>query len=517
MKNAIGYARISTADQSNFSISGQQEYIIQHCTRNEWHLLDFFLDEGQSAKNFDRANWKALEKYIKANFKKVDYLVVSKYDRFSRNVAEALNMIDTLEKKYNIKVISVMEPIALHPDSPYYFQFRTQMLLGADVELRVIRDRTRFGMVSAAKNGRYIAKAPRGYKNERDSQNKPILTIDDDKAKLIRQIFNLYLTGMPLAEIKEKMKSTDLLLTANGAIASILRNHVYAGLIKVPSYYDEPERLVKGLHQGLVSEEAFYTVQNMLNGKKQVHTTYNEAVPLRGILRCQCGRIMTAGNSKGRTNYYWYYYCQDHKINFNSNRIHGQILEVLYNLKMDDNLIERTIEKLKVKFKARFTFRANERKAKQAELNKVNEKIESVELKYICNDLDVISYRKWHPKLLAERANIIKEIEMMKMPNLEKIEHLVNNIGDLCGTYENSNIYRKQSIIKMLFGENLTYEKGIYRTTFLNPLFASKALILKEKQLLEIQETASNNGKNPLSAPEQILNELILFAELLAA
>lgn len=501
MKNAIGYARISTADQSNFSISGQQEYIIQHCTRNEWQLLDFFLDEGQSAKNFDRANWKALEKYIKANFKKVDYLVVSKYDRFSRNVAEALNMIDTLEKKYNIKVISVMEPIALHPDSPYYFQFRTQMLLGADVELRVIRDRTRFGMVSAAKNGRYIAKAPRGYKNERDSQNKPILVIDEEKAKLIRMVFNLFLTGMPLAEIKEKMKSTDLLLSANGAIASILRNHVYAGLIKVPSYYDEPERLVKGLHEGIVSEDAFYTVQNMLNGRNQVHTTYNEAVPLRGILRCHCGRVMTAGNSKGKNNYYWYYKCLDHKENHSGNRLHGQMLEILYNLKFDEHLVQKTVEKLKLKIKARFKNNANVRAAKTSELTAINDKIDSLELKYISNDIDVMSYRKWHPKLMTQKAEIINEIEKMKMPSMEKIEDLVSKVGDLCAVYENSNIYRKQVIVRHLFGENLYYENGIYRTPFINSLFWSKVPLLKEKQLLEIQETASFYGKNPLSAP----------------
>lgn len=517
MKNAIGYARISTADQSNFSISGQQEYIIQHCTRNEFHLLDFFLDEGQSAKNFDRANWKELEKYIRANFKKVDYLIVSKYDRFSRNVAEALSMIDTLEKKYNIKVISVMEPIALHPDSPYYFQFRTQMLLGADVELRVIRDRTRFGMVSAAKNGRYIASAPRGYKNERDSQNKPILVIDEDKAKLIRQVYNLYLGGMPLAEIRAKMKDSDLQLKGNSALPRILRNHVYAGLIKVPSYYDEPEKLVKGLHQGLISEDAFYIVQNMLGGKKQMHTTYNEAVPLRGVLKCHCGRMLTAGNSKGSSQHYWYYKCPDHSTNISGNRIHGQMFEILYNLKFDTELVAQVTEKMKIKIKAAYKNKANNRASKTAELTKLNEQIDSLELKYISNDVDVVTYKKWHTKLQSDRATLVAAIEKMKMPNVEKIEDLLSKVGDLCNVYETASIYRKQAMIRMLFGENLTYENGIYRTNHLLSIFQPKVALLKEKQLLEIRETALNLGKNPVSAPEVLLNELISLAELLAA
>ena len=501
MKNAIGYARISTADQSNFSISGQQEYIIQHCERSGFHLLDVFLDEGQSAKNFDRANWKELEKYIKANFKKVDYLIVSKYDRFSRNVAEALNMIDTLEKKYQIKVISVMEPIALHPDSPYYFQFRTQMLLGADVELRVIRDRTRFGMVSAAKNGRYIASAPRGYKNARDSQNKPILVIDEDVAKLIRMVFNLFICGMPLVEIKKKMKDTELKLIGNSALPRILRNHVYAGLIKVPAYYDEPERLVKGLHEAIISEEAFYTAQNLLSGKKQLHTTYNEAVPLRGILHCHCGKVMTAGNSKGRTQHYWYYYCPEHKKNLSGSKIHGQILEILYNLKLTDDLIEQLMERVRIKLKAAYKNNANVRASKTAELSKLNEQIESLELKYISNEIDVIAYKKWLPKLIDKRTSINKTIESLKMPSIEKISTLLDNVGDLCTVYEKANVFRKQALIKMLFGEKLMYENGIYRTTFLLSLFYPKILILKEKQLLEIQETACNSGFTPICAP----------------
>ena len=501
MKNAIGYARISTADQSNFSISGQQEYIIQHCERSGFQLLDFFLDEGQSAKNFDRANWKELEKYIKANFKKVDYLIVSKYDRFSRNVSEALNMIDTLEKKYNIKVISVMEPIALHPDSPYYFQFRTQMLLGADVELRVIRDRTRFGMVSAAKNGRYLSGAPRGYKNARDEQNKPILIIDEEKAKEIRMIFNLFLSGMPLVEIKNKMKDSILKIKGNTAIPEILRNHVYAGLIKVPSYYDEPERLVKGIHQGIISEDAFYSAQNILNKKKQMHTTYNDAVPLRGILHCHCGRVMTAGNSKGRSDYYWYYYCPIHKKNISGKVLHGQIMEVLYNLRLEGPALENIIERTKLRVKAAFKNKANVRASKTADLVKIKEQIDSLELKYISNEMDVISYRKWHPKLTEQRVVLEKEIEKMKMPNVEKIEDLITRIGDLCSVFEKLNVYRKQALVKMLFGENLSYENGLYRTDFLLTAFRPKALVLKEKQLLEFQETASKNGISSECAP----------------
>jgi len=516
MKNAIGYARISTTDQSNFSISGQQEYIVTHCQRSDINLLDIFTDGGQSAKNFDRANWKELQVYIKKNFKNVDYLIVSKYDRFSRNVAEALKMIDDLEKKYNIKVISVMEPIALHPDSPYYFQFRTQMLLGADVELRVIRDRTRFGMVSAAKNGRYVSSAPVGYKNERDAQNKPIITVFEPKADLIREVFNLYLSGMPLAEIKQTMKAP-LNLKGNSAIRRILTNHVYAGLIRVPSYYDEPEKFVKGIHEGIISENDFYRVQNMLNNKVQVHTIYNEEVPLRGVVKCHCGKMLTAGNSKGKSKHYWYYKCPEHLHNLSGNRMHSQIVEILESLKLLPDYIQRLKSKVQNNLKSKQKEAINTKASKILDLKRVEERIESLQLKYISGDFDVVEYKKWQAKLKTEKSAIEQTISSLQVADTTLLDFVFSKISSLSELYQSANIFRKQSLLKILFGENLCYENGVYRTPYIMPLFIHKSLVLKEKRLLELQETALFSGLTPASAPYGISIELKKLAEWLKA
>ncbi len=41
------------------------------------------------------------------------------------------------------------------------------------------------------------------------------------------------------------------------------------GKIRVPAYKDEPEELVQGQHEALISEEVFYKVQDVLDGKKK--------------------------------------------------------------------------------------------------------------------------------------------------------------------------------------------------------------------------------------------------------
>ena len=131
MKQAIAYIRISDKDQSNFSLEGQEKYIRDHCTRNDIHLLEIFVDDGRSAKNFDRPDWKKLEEFIKIHYRVVNYLVVVMYDRFSRNAAQGLQKIETLEKKYGIQIMSVFEQMFIDFDSPFFFKQRADMLVSA--------------------------------------------------------------------------------------------------------------------------------------------------------------------------------------------------------------------------------------------------------------------------------------------------------------------------------------------------------------------------------------------------
>jgi site-specific DNA recombinase len=87
---AVGYARISIHDQSQNSLPGQVDRITQYCQRNGLTLHKVFIENGQSAFNFARKEWKDLEKYLKEH-KEVNHLVIDTMDRFSRaNLADAL-------------------------------------------------------------------------------------------------------------------------------------------------------------------------------------------------------------------------------------------------------------------------------------------------------------------------------------------------------------------------------------------------------------------------------------------
>jgi len=94
---------------------------------------------------------------------------------------------------------------------------------------------------------------------------------------------------------------------------NIVRNPLYCGKIIIPKYQDEEARSVKGLHEALISEELYYKVQDIIDGRSRKYRPKSKTTdqfPFRGFLTCpDCGKLLTASISKGRAKYYAYYHC----------------------------------------------------------------------------------------------------------------------------------------------------------------------------------------------------------------
>ena len=100
MKKAIIYTRVSTDEQANhgYSLNDQKSRLEKYCEIKEHEIVQA-VKEDYSAKTFDRPEFRKLLDYIKANKGRVDLLLVLKWDRFSRNATDALNMIRTKGRK----------------------------------------------------------------------------------------------------------------------------------------------------------------------------------------------------------------------------------------------------------------------------------------------------------------------------------------------------------------------------------------------------------------------------------
>src|SRR5690606_27628538 len=461
-----GYARISTEDQSHFSIDGQIEEFEEYCFKYNYELLHIFTDEGQSAKDFDRKQWRELEKYLKINHKEVDYLLVMKYDRFSRNVQQALNVINQLEEEYNIKILSIAEPISLPPESPFYFQLRTQMLLQAHVERLIIKDRTLFGMQKAKKDGRYLGKAPYGYKNARDAFKKPVLEIVSHEADIIRKVFNLFLEGYTRAEITRVIKAEGYSQSGKDAVYRILTNKVYIGLIKINAHNGETEKFVPGIHEPIVSEETFYRAQALLARPNIPRQEYNENAYLKSVVVCpDCFKPMTCGKSKGKNKYYWYYECTTHRKSYNVDVAHSKLNEILSEM----SFTEQQIEYMKTEVQRKLQIRRKDQKDRLPDFpvrkTAALHKMDNLEEKYILGTIDDTTYAKWKDRLVNELRLLNKQIAEAERKSIQYSDAFYDafeKMNNLSYLFDDLDVQRKSTLIEKVFGKSLVYDGDVY-------------------------------------------------------
>ncbi len=338
--NGIGYVRISKKDQSAYSLPDQEARIREYCTRNDLGLNEIYRDDGECSETFDRPDYIALENFIKAHKGEVQYLIVLDHDRFSRNVGEALRKIEELQKKFGVKVLSVAEPLNLDTSDPNVFLSRAFKYVIANHELLNIRKRTSRGIRNAMESGRCVNNAPFGYVNARDEHGRPILKIEPMKAETIRTIFAEFIGGVPMILLRRNAIRKGYKRSGNSAMIRLLSNALYAGLMRLPAYEGKPERIIKALHEPIISEGTYWIAQEILKGRPGQKARPRDEFPLRGILRCDCGAHMTAGFTKGRSKYYLYYQCTREKgRSYKGEEIHDKVDRLLELLSFSDEQV----------------------------------------------------------------------------------------------------------------------------------------------------------------------------------
>lgn len=518
---AIGYIRISTRDQSQYSLPYQEAQVRKYAEANKLDLLAVFQDNGESSYTFDRPDWTRLESFIKQN-KQVKYLIIFDHDRFSRNLAEAMLKIGELQKKYGITVLATTENFDTDFTDPSTFMFRAFKYMMAEGELHRIRKRTKDGIYQALTMGRYVNKAPYGYLNAKDENNKKVIVIDEEKAYLIRLIFREFLNGTGIEEIRRIAKQQGYKQASHSAIQRVLTNAVYAGLIKVPGRKGIAAKTIKATHAPIVSEFDFWSAQEKLK-TKNYSAQNNDEVPLRGVLHCWCGRKVTAGNSKSKSGkYYWYYLCNEHKKNMSAVKLHKQWNSILDTISLDADTATWLKEKLSKRLGEYLNSRGDEIKKANTALKLVANRIRSAEEKFLMQpDVSQATYSSIVSSLRSEQSELqarIAQLNTSQQAYWDRLQMLLPRLGDLRNAFDKMDLTKKHRFINIVFDNSLSHDGETYRTQYLHPLFADKELLLNEKRLLVKEQPVIKFGTIPVRSedgnPIELLDQL---AELFAA
>jgi site-specific DNA recombinase len=265
-RNVISYVRVSTDEQAKMghSLDHQKMMIDKYCEVKGYNILKEF-QEDFSAKSFtNRPKWQELLRYIKANKKIVDEVLILRWDRFSRNLQEALSTIAEL-RKMGVSVNSIEQPLDMSiPDSKILLSL---YLTIPEVENDKNSIRVTESSRKAKLEGCWMGTPPYGYKNHKIGKYATLIPFETKK--FVVEAFNEVATNVySVDEVRKRLNKKGMTLTKQSFL-NMLRNVVYVGKILVKEYKKEAEVIVKGLHEPMVSDGLFQDVQDVLEGKKK--------------------------------------------------------------------------------------------------------------------------------------------------------------------------------------------------------------------------------------------------------
>ncbi len=296
------YARVSSdsEDQLN-SFAAQIRYyteLLQNST--DAVFVDMYADEGITGTSAaKRADFQRLMSDCRKG--KIDRILTKSVSRFARNTPECLAAVRELKtlgvsvyfEKENIDTAEISTEMML----AIYSQF-------AQEESMSISRNCRMGVHKRMMDGTYKnSNVPYGY----DYVNGE-LQINPEKAEIVKQIFDWYLSGIGMVEIAARLNSLGIRKEAwrHTTIRRILTNEKYVGDTLLQKYFttdtlpfkmlinhgEKEQYYIAGTHKGIIEKSVFDAAQKLLSTRDKPSGCAIGSSPFRKKIKCgNCGNM----------------------------------------------------------------------------------------------------------------------------------------------------------------------------------------------------------------------------------
>ena len=266
-------------------------------------------------------------------------------------------------------------------------------------EIERTSERTKVGLAGAIKQGHIPHVAPLGYKHE-DKK----MVVDYSTKDIVIRIFDLYYNGYSYQKISNLFNEEQVLGKTNwrdSTIVTILENEIYKGdfvhgkRTKHPTYY-------KDVVEPIISKEMWEDCQVQ---KKKNSRSFQRTLTYLYMqkLKCpKCGRILGGkATTKKSGKSYFYYYCNDCKIEFKENVINDYFNQFINELVEYDSVVNQFfLPMIKQKFD-------EPKEQLEKEIKEQNNKLERIKKAYINGVFELKEYNE--EKKIVENA--ITELE----------------------------------------------------------------------------------------------------------
>ena len=555
MRKVAIYARVSTEHEAQLSaLENQIQYYDEELAKHpDWKLYDRYIDEGITGTSTKkRPNFMRMIKDAENGC--FDLIITREVSRFARNTVDALQETRNL-KRMGVEVYFTEDHIWTMNDDDGELRL-TIMATLAQNESRKTSQRVKAGQKISFENGVFYGTGNiLGY----DKVGKDMI-INEEQAKTVRLIYDLYLKGEGLQKIKFELESRGCETSMGkkiwdcATISRVLKNSFYCGIIEyrkqyVPDYLEQKAKrntgqvekvVVEGRHTPLVSKEDYNKVQEMLNakkldieengknlnGKKDHNTIWGKK------LECKCGskfnRAKYSKNNNGEISYCYRCYNQLRtgsiqtrlKKGLSIDNICDSVLipewklEVIAKVVFDKLWIQKDLIITETNRMLESTIKPDDDNILKEEVENNNRKLELLEKKNN-NALDAyISEIISKENYLKKKKELDEEINKLKDRNKEIEEDLnqpksnkSDKLGNIKKIVSKSLNYEKENISDELI-DNLIDKITVYENRFLFKLKMQSynkdndtpilltSIIITKEQIKKIIEKMNKKIKN---------------------
>ncbi len=235
------YCRVSTDDEDQLnSYHTQKTYYTEYITRNpKWRFSGIYADEGITSTQVKKRD-EFLRMIDDCEKGKIDLILTKSVSRYARNIVDCISYIRKL-KALGIGIYFEEQNInSLTEDSEVYIGIYGVL---AQSESENISANVKWGINKRMQNGTYNCRFNLlGYR--RDKETKEIYIVPEE-AEVVKMIFQMYLQGKSLGQIKAYLESNEI-KTINGksvwdksTVKGILINEKYVGDVIFQKTYRE--------------------------------------------------------------------------------------------------------------------------------------------------------------------------------------------------------------------------------------------------------------------------------------
>jgi site-specific DNA recombinase len=305
VRYGYGYLRVSTEEQvEGMSLTNQRMAIQKYADDHNIIIIEWFIDEGVSAKTATRPELQRLIAASQKDKGKATVVVVYNLSRISRNVESFARDIGYYLSAQGVEVCSVLEPIDSTPTGRLMKNiFLAMHQFDNDLKSTTTLD----NMKLVAKQGWWqhgkilgykVIKIPIGITAKDGKQKTRSMLYPTEDATLVAKVLNRFSKGdITQTEILAMAEEIGLRSVKGRPLAfqtlnNMLKNPAYAGYL---CYSFTDNEFVKAKHEPLISLDTFNTNQALLKNKKKIIVPQkSETYVLKHVLQCaNCGRNLT--------------------------------------------------------------------------------------------------------------------------------------------------------------------------------------------------------------------------------